>query len=374
MKILVGDIFKSGAQTLTNTVNCVGVMGKGIALEFKKRFPEMFADYLQRCERKQIKPGVPYLYKTLIMPQIVNFPTKDHWKSVSKIKDIEKGLDVLVAHYKEWGITSLAIPPLGCGNGQLEWKAVGPLMYKKLKPLDVPIEIFAPYGTNPRELTLEFLERDSENLQEHTQRTLPSSINPAWMALIEILYRIENQPYHWPTGRTIFQKIAYVSTQKGLPTGFQYQKSSFGPFSKELKNALTKLINNNLLQEERLGRMFMVKVGPNYQTVRKKFLSSYGQWSDLIEKTTDLFMRMNTNQAEIVATVMYAATALKKNTSSFPTETDVLDYVMRWKQKRRPPLDKTEVASTIRNLGILRWLDAKPDSQLPVPEEEMAPA
>ena len=263
---------------------------------------------------------------------------------------------------------------MGCGNGQLEWKAVGPLIYKKLKSLNIPIEIYAPYGTNPRKLTLEFLERDSERLPEHRQRTVSSSINPAWAALIEILYRIENQPYHWPTGRTIFQKIAYVSTQEGLPTGFQYQKSSFGPFSKELKNALTKLINNNLLQEERLGKMFVVKVGPNYQSVRKIFLSFYDQWSSLIEKTTDLFLRMNTNQAEIVATVMYAAKDLKNSTKRIPSETDVLDYVMQWKQKRQPSLNQTEVAATIRNLGILRWLEAKPDSQLPVPEEEMAPA
>lgn len=129
MKILVGDILQSKAHTLINTVNCVGIMGKGIALEFKKRFPEMFDDYVQRCEHKEVKPGLPYLYKTLFPPQVINFPTKDHWKSVSRISDIEKGLQYLLAHYKEWGITSLAIPPLGCGNGQLEWRVVGPLIY-----------------------------------------------------------------------------------------------------------------------------------------------------------------------------------------------------------------------------------------------------
>ena len=83
MKIIVGDILQSKAQTLINTVNCVGIMGKGIALEFKKRFPEMFQDYVERCERKEVRPGVPYLYKALLPPQIVNFPTKDHWKTVS---------------------------------------------------------------------------------------------------------------------------------------------------------------------------------------------------------------------------------------------------------------------------------------------------
>src|SRR6266568_6120081 len=104
MKILVGDIMQSKAQTLINTVNCVGVMGKGIALEFKERFPEMFNDYLKRCERNEVKLGVPYLYKPLFPPQIINFPTKDHWKSVSRLDDIERGLQYLLDHHREWGV------------------------------------------------------------------------------------------------------------------------------------------------------------------------------------------------------------------------------------------------------------------------------
>jgi len=373
MKILVGDILKSKAQTLINTVNCVGIMGKGIALEFRNRFPEMFKDYVERCARKEVKPGVPYLYKTLFPPQIVNFPTKDHWKSVARISDIERGLQYLLSHYKEWRITSLAIPPLGCGNGQLEWKAVGPLIYRYAKQMDIPVELYAPYGTRSRELTVEFLAQAALDFNLPKRGTIQSSMNPAWVALVEILRSIEEQPYHWPVGRTVFQKIAYVATQQGLPTGFVYQKGSFGPFSKELKTAETKLVNNNLLQEERVGRMFMVKVGPNFMRVRKDFESSFSKWASIIERTTDLFMRMNTDQAEIVATVIYAADSLKKKAKGGLTETQLLDSVMQWKQKHRPPLDKSVVASIIRNLGILRWLDVKPDSSLPVSEDESVP-
>lgn len=122
MKILVGDILQSKAQTLINTVNCVGVMGKGIALDFKNRFPDMFKDYVDRCKNEEVRPGVPYLYRSILPPQIVNFPTKDHWKSVSRMEDIEAGLKYLLARYRDWEVTSLAIPPLGCGNGQLEWR------------------------------------------------------------------------------------------------------------------------------------------------------------------------------------------------------------------------------------------------------------
>ena len=374
MKIFVGDILKSKAQTLINTVNCVGIMGKGIALEFKKRFPEMFKDYVERCERKEVKLGVPYLYKTLFPPQIVNFPTKDHWKSVSRISDIELGLQHLLRHYKEWGISSLVVPPLGCGNGQLEWRAVGPLIYKYVKQMDIPVEMYAPYGTSPKELTLEFLSQTAPSPEQRAREAISSTMNPAWIALVEILRRIEEQPYHWPVGRTIFQKIAYVATQQGLPTGFVYQKSSFGPFCKELKTAETRLVNNNLLQEERHGKAFLVKVGPNFVRIRKDFESTITKWASIIEKTTDLFMRMTTNQAEIVATVMFATDSLKKKENGIPTETEVLEAVMQWKQKRRPPLDRLAVAPIIRNLGILRWLDVKPDISLPISENDYVPA
>jgi O-acetyl-ADP-ribose deacetylase (regulator of RNase III)/uncharacterized protein YwgA len=374
MKILVGDILKSKAQTLINTVNCVGIMGKGIALEFKKRFPEMFKDYAERCERKEVKLGVPYLYRTLFPPQIVNFPTKDHWKSVSRISDIERGLQHLLRYCKEWGITSLAVPPLGCGNGQLEWRAVGPLIYKYIKQMDIPVEMYAPYGTSPKELTEEFLKQSAPFVDQRGHEAVSSAMNPAWIALVEILRRIEEQPYHWPVGRTIFQKIAYVATQQGLPTGFVYQKGSFGPFCKELKMAETGLVNNNLLQEERSGKMFMVKVGPNFMKVRKDFESELTKWAPIIEKTTDLFMRMTTDQSEIVATVMFATDSLKKKDKRIPTETEVLESVMQWKQKRRPPLDRLAVAPIIRNLGILRWLDVKPDTSLPISENEYVPA
>ncbi len=371
MKILIGDILKSKAQTLVNTVNCVGIMGKGIAREFKNRFHEMFKDYIKRCERKEIRVGQPYLYKSLFGPQIVNFPTKEHWKSVSKVSDIEQGLDYLLAHYKEWGITSISIPPLGCGNGQLEWKVVGRLIYSRAKQLDIPVEIYAPYGTSPVELTESFLEKAGEfvNADNAISRNGRFPFNPAWVGLVEILNRIKKQPYHRPVGRTIFQKIAYVATQQGLPTGFNYQKKSYGPFSKELKLAESKLINNNLLQEERLGRMFEVKVGPRFEEARRRYKTLLEKYTSVIEKTTDLFMRVDTKQAEILATVIFITVELKKNKKASVSEVDVFDAVMQWKHRSRPPLDKATLASTIRNLGMLHWLDVKPDDRLPVSEE-----
>lgn len=370
MKILVGDILKSESQTLVNTVNCVGVMGKGIALEFKKRFPDMYKDYLERCNCKEVKIGVPYLYKTLFPPQIVNFPTKKHWREASGIADIERGLDYLLEHCKEWNITSLAIPPLGCGNGQLEWEQVGPLIYSRLKQIHIPVEIYAPYGIPPQQLTARFLEQSAERTSARGDKRVVSKLDPVWVALVEILHRIEEQPYHPPVGRTIFQKIAYVATEQGLPTGLQYSRGSFGPFARELKKITAKLANSNLIQEEQVGRMFIVTTGSDYERVRKRYEAQLAKWDSIMEKTTDLFMRMNTRQAEMVATVLFTTNELK-NKKSTTSEKDVLDAVMQWKQKRRPPLEESEVASTIRHLGMLHWYKLNTSKDLPVYEDEL---
>jgi O-acetyl-ADP-ribose deacetylase (regulator of RNase III)/uncharacterized protein YwgA len=365
MKVLIGDILKSEAQTIINTVNCVGVMGKGIALEFKNRYPQMFDDYVRRCQRQEVKPGVPYIYRGLFPPNIVNFPTKDHWKSASRLPDIERGLRILVEKYREWGVTSLAIPPLGCGNGQLEWKQVGPMIYRYAKQMDIPIEMYAPYGTPPKELTIEFL--GTEPAAASIKRSVHTVLNPAWIGLVEILRQIESNPYHWPTGRIIFQKIAYIATREGLPTGLVYSKSSYGPFSPDLKLVQAKLSNNNLLREERKGPMFVVTVGSNFERFRNDFQSNLAEWKPIIERTTDLFLRMNSNQAEVTATVIYAADQLRKEKSSRPSEGEVLDSVMLWKQKR---LETSEVASAIRNLAMLNWLNVTFDPNLPVVEED----
>ena len=121
VQVLIGDLFNSKAQTIVNTVNCVGVMGKGVALIAKRRFPDMYEDDVSRCKIGEVRLGKPYLYRRSTPSWILNFPTKDHWRSVTKLDDIVQGLEYLIGHYKAWGITSLAVPPLDCGNGQLEW-------------------------------------------------------------------------------------------------------------------------------------------------------------------------------------------------------------------------------------------------------------
>ena len=153
-----------------NTVNTVGVMGKGVALGFKQRFPEMYRDYVQRCELGLVKLGEPYLWQPLVEPWVLNFPTKGHWRKPSRLEDIVAGLEYLQAHYRAWGVTSLAVPPLGCGYGGLEWRVVGPTLYEHLARLEIPIELYAPFATPHEQLTPDYLgarRKASPALPEH---------------------------------------------------------------------------------------------------------------------------------------------------------------------------------------------------------------
>jgi uncharacterized protein YwgA/O-acetyl-ADP-ribose deacetylase (regulator of RNase III) len=365
VKIIISDIFKSQAQTLVNTVNCVGIMGKGLALEFKKRFPDMFKDYSARCKRGEVQLGMPYLFKRLAPPWILLFPTKQDWRSVSRLSDIEAGLCYLQSKYKEWGITSIAVPPLGCGLGELEWDIVGRTLYCHLENLEIPVELYAPYGTPEVELTPEFLgEPHPAQLVEVSKRG-ESRIEPGFIPIIEVLRRLEEIPYHWPVGRVTFQKITYFGTLMGLKTGLEYRRSSFGPFSPELKLKLTKLVNNGLVGEERLGNMFMIKVGKTFKDARETYKREIEIAEPIIEKLTDLFCRLNTKKAEIAATVHFAWKTMKIKEGIKSTEEDVLNEVMNWKQRHKPSYDRIEIAKTIRNLAVCGWLDVEPSDKLP---------
>lgn len=364
IKILVGDLFASKVQTLVNTVNCVGVMGKGLALEFKRRFDDMFIDYEIRCKRGELKLGRPYIFKGLIPPWILLFPTKDHWRSVSSLEAIEKGLSFLESRYKEWGITSIAVPPLGCGLGELEWGIVGPTLYRHLSKLDIPVELYAPYGTPHAELTTEFLGHQHEIQRIDGQKRNGSRIPPGLMGTVEVLRRLEGMPYHWPVGRIMFQKIAYFATFLGMKTELKYVRASFGPYSRELKGMLTKLVNNGVIQEERGGNMFLVRVGKTYEDGRKVYEDELKSSEPLIERITDLFSRLNTTQAELAATVHFARHSMRVSTSSRPTEKEVLQEVMRWKKRHRPPYDEIEISRTIRYLAVQGWLDVTPSLEL----------
>ncbi len=368
MEIKIGNIFESNMHTLVNTVNCVGVMGKGIALEFKKRFPEMFEDYKTKCLKGFVKPGLPYYYQDLFGTSIINFPTKDHWRSPSKLEYIINGLDFLLKNYRDWHINSIALPPLGCGSGGLDWDTVGPIMYHSLKNLDIPIEIYAPYGTPLKKLEISFFESNPQLIGNSINQHRDKKITPELISILEVLYSLEKQPYANPVGRTIFQKICYTLTEVGINTGLKFEQGSYGPFSSQVQRVISTFANNNLIIETQFGKMTAIKIGPEYESFRKLYINDLSPFVKKINKTVDLFSRIkNTQQAEEVVTVFYSVQKLKQEKISI-TEQEVFDFILSWKKHWNTEDKKQSIAESIRNLVMLNWIKIEFSESLPIGE------
>lgn len=353
-----GDLLASTTQTLVNTVNCVGIMGKGIALAFKRRYPVMYEDYVRRCDRGEVRLGEPYLYRAGER-LIINFPTKNHWRAVSRLTDIVAGLEYLEAHYREWGVTSIAVPPLGCGNGQLEWDVVGPTLFRYLTRLEIPVELYAPHSESraPVQLSLDSSEEDALPSRERF-------VEPEWVAVMAILDKLQRRPHHWPVGRVLFQKLVYFATQAGIPTGLTFAAGSYGPYSEGLKRRLGRLQNNGLAMEQQRGNMLEVRVGPTYRDAVATFREHMEPWRTAVERTFDLMTRMNTSTAEVAASVHFVANDLGERLGRRPTALEVVEGVERWKVRRNPPLERDTILDALVVLALQGWIDVELDEEL----------
>lgn len=368
IEILIGDLFASKMQTKVNTVNCVGIMGKGIAQQFKKQYPEMFEDYVDRCKSDEVEEGIPYLFKDLFGNMILNFPTKGHWKNLTNMQKVSTGLDYFIQHYKEWGIESIAFPPLGCGNGGLTWEQVGPLMYQKLSAIDIPIEIYAPWGTPEEHLTPGFLSSKTDT--EISAKRISNEIPSGWYAILEIVYRLERLKYSLSIGSTVFQKICYVATLSGLTTGFVFKKGQYGPFSADIQKAYLILGRENLIKVENEQNHQQVKTGNKYQTYRDSILKKIQGYEDEIQRIVDLFSRVNSAvQAEEIGTILYALEVMTDTDKDFISEKAFYDYVLTWKEQWSTEQKRLSLANTIRELAAMNWIRLDYSAELPVENE-----
>ena len=182
------------------------------------------------------------------------------------------------------------------------------------------------------------------------------TIGPAAIALVCIVSRIGKERYHRPIGRVMFQKLAYFATSSGLPTGLEFRRGSYGPFAPGLKRMTARLVNNGLLTETKYGRAFVVAPGPTYRDARERYHDQLRDWIPKVEKVADLFLRLrSTTVAEVVSTVHFVAEQLRRQGSI--SELDLLEEVKRWKERRKPPLPKSDLASAVRYLNALGWID-----------------
>jgi O-acetyl-ADP-ribose deacetylase (regulator of RNase III) len=219
-----GNVFSERVDAIVNTVNCVGVMGRGIAAQSKKLFPENFKSYKKACEKEDVKPGKMFVVpvSTIDFPRyIINFPTKRHWKANSRLSDIDSGLVDLVRQIEALGIQSIAIPALGCGLGGLDWEDVRPMIIGRLEALPkVRVVIYEPAESGSLPVTA-------------TVRMTPG--RAALLVLIDQYLSTLCDPFI-----TLLEihKLMYFLQEAGEPLRLQFVKAHYGPFAENLRHVL----------------------------------------------------------------------------------------------------------------------------------------
>jgi len=225
LEFRTGDILKTDAEALVNTVNCVGIMGRGIALQFKNVFPNNFKAYKAACDREEVQPGKMFVFETgtLTNPKyIINFPTKRHWRGKSRMEDIESGLQALAEEIRERHISSVAVPPLGSGLGGLNWPDVRTRIESTLGSLsNVTVIVFepnsAPLETKSTEVPRMTAGRAA--LVILMNRYLGGLLDP-FVTLLEV------------------HKLMYFMQVSGEPLRLQYSKALYGPYAENLRHVL----------------------------------------------------------------------------------------------------------------------------------------
>ena len=239
-----GNLLDADADALVNTVNTVGVMGKGVALMFKDAFPENYKRYEAACAAKRLHVGKMFVTERndFYGPKwIINFPTKAHWRFPSKIEWIEKGLDDLKVVVQEKGIKSIALPPLGAGNGGLDWNEVRPLIVSKLSELKgVNVIIYEP----------------TKQYQNVAKRSGVEKLTPARALIAELVRRYSILGIECSLLEV--QKLGYFAERFAeklslSPMKFEFGANKYGPYSDKLKHLLNSLDGSYFHCEKRLG-------------------------------------------------------------------------------------------------------------------------
>ena len=224
-----GNILRAEAEALVNTVNCVGFMGKGIALQFKKAHPDNYDAYRKACSAGEVQPGRMFIYETgsMINPKfIINFPTKRHWKGSSRLEDVRDGLNALIKEVRQHNIKSIAVPPLGCGLGGLQWSVVRPLIEKAFDELpNVKVLLFEPQGAP-----------DAKTMPIGTKQP---KMTIARALFIKLMHRYNKFAYRLTLLE--IQKLAYFLQEAGEPLKLKYDAGTYGPYAPNLNKVLEAL-------------------------------------------------------------------------------------------------------------------------------------
>ena len=315
-----GDILREDVEAIVNTVNCVGIMGRGLALQFKNKFPQNFKEYQLACKNKEVQLGKMFVHQTgqLINPKyIINFPTKGHWKQNSKIEDISNGLDDLITIIEKYSIKSIAIPPLGSGLGGLDWKMVKKLIEKKLKNINCTVILFEPLEQKiEKSITKEIHKMTAGRaaLIGLMDRYLQGLMDP-FISLIEV------------------HKLMYFMQESGEELRLKYKKAQFGPYADNLRHVLNTIEGHFISGYEDGGDAptKQLKLIPKAVEDAKNYLTNKKNTNENFVKVAKLVDGFETPFGlELLSTVHWVV----KNENASNLE-EVISKIYNWNERKK---------------------------------------
>ncbi len=338
-----GDLLKTPAEALVNTVNTVGVMGKGIALQFKLAYPANYAAYEVACKREEVQIGKMFVFRRENNPRfIINFPTKKHWKGKSKIEDIKSGLKTLIEVVKKENIQSIAVPPLGCGNGGLDWDEVRPLIERAF--LEVPkveVHLFYPDGA-PK----------AEDMKIATKRP---RMTPGPAVILEVLSR-----YLLPGYRLTLleiQKLAYFLQEAGQPLLLKFRKQQYGPYAENLHHVLQRIEGHFVRGYGDRSRDVSLELFPEAIIEAEAFLADEKKTHDRLARVTALIEGYETPYGlELLSTVHWVVVhdgvaEGRRNPSP------VVEAVHAWNDHKRRTFTRPRIITAWERLKSEGWFE-----------------
>mgnify|MGYP003397595038 FL=1 len=335
-----GDILREDVEAIVNTVNCVGIMGRGLALQFKNKFPQNFKEYQLACTNKEVQLGKMFVHQTgqLINPKyIINFPTKGHWKQNSKIEDISNGLDDLITIIEKYSIKSIAIPPLGSGLGGLDWKMVKKLIEEKLKNINCTVILFEPLEQKiEKSITKEIPKMTAGRaaLIGLMDRYLQGLMDP-FISLIEV------------------HKLMYFMQESGEELRLKYKKAQFGPYADNLRHVLNTIEGHFISGYEDGGDAptKQLKLIPKAVEDAKNYLTNKKNTNENFVKVAKLVDGFETPFGlELLSTVHWVV----KNENASNLE-EVISKIYNWNERKKQ-FSRKQIQIALDTLVKNDWL------------------
>jgi O-acetyl-ADP-ribose deacetylase (regulator of RNase III) len=345
VKLEHGNLLEADVEALVNTVNCVGVMGKGIALQFKQAFPNNFQQYVRACQIGEVQLGKMFIVPTgnLVNPKyIINFPTKQTWKARSRLEDIKSGLVDLIAEIQHFAIHSIAVPPLGCGNGGLNWNDVRPLIEAAFVPLpDVQVLLYEPTGSPA-----------ADSIKIATRKPVMTHARAVVIHLIEMYHYAEN----YRLSLLEIQKLAYFLQIAGEPLHLNFVKDQYGPYAENLNFLLQRMDGHFIRGYGDRTQQAEIFLQPGAREEADKFLSHAPDTLGHLQRVARLIEGFETPYGmELLATVHWVA---QEYPDTAEDSNRIVNFVHDWSERKRLRLKQEHIIKAWQRLKAEQWLPA----------------